>query len=49
MVAHQSEHIEQYLQAVAESFAFIREALDNGNLDTHMKGKPSVSGFKRLT
>ena len=49
MFAHQSEHVEQYLKAVGESFAFIREVLDSGSLESHLKGKPSGSGFKRLT
>jgi glutamate-1-semialdehyde 2,1-aminomutase len=49
MVAHQPEHVEHYLTAVDKSFSFIREALDSGTLKTHLKGKPSGSGFKRLT
>ncbi len=49
MVAHQSEHVVKYIQAVDESFSFIREVLENGTLETHLKGKPSGSGFKRLT
>ena len=49
MVAHRSEHVEQYLKAVDESFSFIKEVLDSGTLKTHLKGKPSESGFKRLT
>ena len=49
MVAHQSEHVEQYLKAVDKSFSFIREVLDSGTLKMHLKGKPSGSGFKRLT
>ena len=49
MVAHQPEHVEHYLTAVDKSFSFIREALDSGTLKTHLKGKPSGSGFKCLT
>ena len=49
MLSHQSGHVEQYLKAVGESFAFIREVLDNGSLESRLKGKPSASGFKRLT
>jgi len=49
MFAHKSEHVEQYLKAVGESFAFIRKGLDRGSLEKHLKGKPSGSGFKRLT
>jgi len=49
MVAHQSEHVKQYLKAVDKSYSFIRESLDSGTLKTHLKGKPSSRGFKRLT
>ncbi len=49
MYAHQTHHVEKYLQAVDATFAQISEAMQAGNLGQQMKGEPSTAGFKRLT
>ena len=49
MFAHKPEHVESYLGAVEGSFSLIKELLDTQKLKTHLKGRPSGSGFKRLT
>jgi len=48
MYAHQTEHVESYLNAVEQSFAEISNAMANGSLKSKMKCKPSSSGFKRI-
>ncbi|VAW48819.1 aminotransferase, Class III pyridoxal-phosphate dependent [hydrothermal vent metagenome] len=48
MFAHQSIHVEQYLQAVDEVFGKMMSFYHKGNLEEQLKGKPAVSGFKRL-
>jgi len=47
--AHKDEHIEKYLRAVDESFAFISKAIKSGNPKQFLKGPVCHSGFKRLT
>lgn len=47
--AHKDEHLNKYLCAVDESFAFIAKAVKEGNPGKHLKGKPCHPGFKRLT
>lgn len=49
MFAHQSHHVEQYLQSVDEVFSEISEANQVGNLEKRLRGKPATAGFKRLT
>lgn len=47
--AHQDEHIERYLAAVAETFALIAEACQHGTLHRMLQGPVAHSGFYRLT
>jgi hypothetical protein len=47
--AHKNNHIRAYLKAVDESFAFIAEALRNGQPERYLKGPVCHAGFKRLT
>ena len=47
--AHQSHHVEQYLQSVDEIFSEISEANQAGNLEKRLRGKPATAGFRRLT
>lgn len=49
MFAHQSHHVEQYLQSVDEIFSEISEANQAGNLEKRLRGKPATAGFRRLT
>ncbi|RJQ30473.1 aminotransferase class III-fold pyridoxal phosphate-dependent enzyme [Candidatus Parcubacteria bacterium] len=49
MYAHSTDHVEQYLQGVDFAFSKISDAVHKGDLDRKLKGKPSVSGFDRLT
>lgn len=48
MYAHTAEHVEQYLLAVDDAFQQISRILKAENIEEHLKGKPSSSGFKRL-
>jgi hypothetical protein len=48
MFAHQSHHVEQYLQSVDKVFSEIFEADQAGNLEKRLRGKPATAGFKRL-
>ena len=48
MFAHQSEHVESYLQAVDEVFAEICSAVKTGTLREKLQGLPASAGFKRL-
>jgi len=47
--AHKEEDVERYLSAVDEVFAFIKKAIDEGNVDSLLEGPVAYSGFKRLT
>jgi len=47
--AHQSYHIEEYLDAVDEAFAFIAAAVEKNSVEKHLKGPIAHSGFRRLT
>ena len=49
MFAHKTNHVDHYLKAVEESFYSIRKAMDSGTVREELKGKPSGTGFKRLT
>ncbi len=49
MYAHQTSHVDQYLKAVDSAFARISEVIQDGDFEQQMKGRPSTSGFKRLT
>jgi glutamate-1-semialdehyde 2,1-aminomutase len=48
MYAHKNEHANRYLEKVGEVFGKIVEADSNGSLESKLKGKPAVSGFKRI-
>jgi glutamate-1-semialdehyde 2,1-aminomutase len=48
MYAHQEGHVEEYLKAADEAFKAIRVAVDSGEPEKHLLGKPAASGFKRL-
>jgi glutamate-1-semialdehyde 2,1-aminomutase len=47
--AHQEEHVEKFLQAGDEVFAFIKNAIDENNVEDLLEGPVAHSGFKRLT
>ena len=47
--AHQDSHVESYLTAVDETFAFIAEALKKEEVERFLKGPIAHSGFRRLT
>ncbi|MDD5194078.1 MAG: aminotransferase class III-fold pyridoxal phosphate-dependent enzyme [Candidatus Omnitrophica bacterium] len=47
--AHKEEHVQKYLSAVGEAFAFIAKAIKKGNPAKFLKGPVCHSGFKRLT
>lgn len=48
MLAHQDAHVAAYLSAAAEAFAELAAARKAGDVEKRLKGKPAVSGFKRL-
>jgi len=45
---YQEAHVEEYLKAADEAFKAIRVAIDSGEPEKHLLGKPVASGFKRL-
>lgn len=47
--AHKNEHIQAYLLAVDETFAFVFKAISDNNLDKYLEGPICHSGFSRLT
>jgi glutamate-1-semialdehyde 2,1-aminomutase len=47
--AHQSEHINRYLSAVADAFKVIAAAVKKNALIANLKGPIAHAGFKRLT
>jgi glutamate-1-semialdehyde aminotransferase len=47
--AHQDEHVERYLDAVAEVFGVIAVAVTEGTIETKLKGPVAHTGFQRLT
>lgn len=46
--AHKQEHLDAYLQAVDEVFAFFAKALKEENPEKYLNGPVCQSGFKRL-
>lgn len=48
MFAHRPEHVASYLEACDGALAKVAESLQAGDLGKRLRGKPSVSGFKRL-
>ncbi len=49
MYAHSHEHVDQYLNAVRESFTEISHALASNDIEKKLEGDPASAGFKRLT
>lgn len=47
--AHKQEHLDKYLNAVDDVFAFIARATKEGNLNKYLNGPVCHSGFKRLS
>lgn len=47
--AHKQEHLDKYLNAVDDVFAFIAQATKEGNLNKYLNGPVCHSGFKRLS
>jgi glutamate-1-semialdehyde 2,1-aminomutase len=48
MLAHTRENVDAYLAAADEAFAILASAGGAGGVERMLRGKPSVSGFKRL-
>lgn len=48
MYAHTEAHVEKYILAADQAFAFIRKAIDSGEPEKFLLGEPSTAGFKRL-
>ena len=49
MYVHTEDHVKSYLQAADKAFAEIARSVDQSDILTKLKGKPSNVGFKRLT
>ncbi|MBT4289910.1 MAG: aminotransferase class III-fold pyridoxal phosphate-dependent enzyme [Deltaproteobacteria bacterium] len=49
MLTHQNTHVDSYLKSCEKIFAKISILKEQGTLSKALLGKPSVSGFKRLT
>jgi glutamate-1-semialdehyde aminotransferase len=47
--AHQPEHVKKYLDATAEAFEHIADAMKNNTLDSLLRGPVAKPGFHRLT
>lgn len=47
--SHTEKVVADYLKALDESFAFLKEAIEGGNPQQHLKGHMCHTGFKRLT
>lgn len=47
--AHRDSHIDGYLAAANETFAFIADAAKRGEIERHLKGPVAHAGFHRLT
>lgn len=47
--AHRDEYIEEYFEAVDQTFGFISKAIESGSSEKYLKGPVCQSGFKRLT
>jgi len=48
MYSHSLEHVDKYSKALDYSFRMIKDAIDSGNVIDKLKGKPAITGFKRL-
>lgn len=49
MYAHEQSHVDAYGSAVAEAFSQIRDAIDQGSVESMLRGPIAHSGFARLT
>jgi glutamate-1-semialdehyde 2,1-aminomutase len=49
MNTHTQEQLDRYLEGCDSAFKEIREAIDKGDVLSRLRGKPSGSGFKRLS
>lgn len=49
MYAHQQDDVDSYLKAVKEVFKVITDALQTGDVERLLTGRPATAGFKRLT
>ncbi len=49
MYVHRTSHVEEYLNAVDDAFAEIKESNSRGDIERWLRGQPSNIGFKRLT
>jgi glutamate-1-semialdehyde 2,1-aminomutase len=47
--SHNEEHVQRYLEDVNSTFKVIKEAIDNDNVGSLLKGPVAHQGFKRLT
>jgi len=48
-LAHREHHVEEYLEAVADVFSILSEAIVEGNVSDRLKGPLAQRGFYRLT
>ncbi len=49
MYAHEERHVNDYLRAVDEAFAWLSELKRKDGLERQLRGLPATAGFKRLT
>jgi glutamate-1-semialdehyde 2,1-aminomutase len=49
MFAHTTEQVGSYLDAVEDVFRRMAALSRSGGLDAALRGRPAVSGFKRVT
>jgi glutamate-1-semialdehyde aminotransferase len=49
MYAHEQSHVDAYRCALAGAFSQIRDAIDNGRVESMLRGPIAHSGFARLT
>ncbi len=48
MYAHQTDHVNQYLKGVDETFSQLAKVKKKEGFQVNLKGQPAVAGFKRL-
>ena len=47
--SHSNQHVEDYLSNVEEVFGIIQHGIENGEINSLLKGPVAHEGFKRLT
>jgi glutamate-1-semialdehyde aminotransferase len=47
--SHSNQHVEDYLSNVEEVFGIIQQGIENGKIESLLKGPVAHEGFKRLT